>query len=72
MWANDERQRLIHIDVGFACAGVIINKNGIIVKTAPIFKYSIGHTDKWLKNYLEKRGILKSWTISADNYGKKM
>lgn len=41
---------LIQIDTGYACAGIIV-ENGIVVITAPIFKWMKGK--EWVK--------VKSW-----------
>lgn len=34
--------RLVRLDVGYACAGLIVDSRGIITEAAPIFKWAIG------------------------------
>ena len=42
---------LIRIDTGYACAGIIVNEFGVVIKTAPIFS--------WMKG--KKWESIKSW-----------
>lgn len=42
---------LIQIDTGYACAGVIINEQGIVIDAAPIFSWMKGKSIHEVKQW---------------------
>lgn len=53
-------EKTIWINTHYCCAVVFIT-NGIIVDAAPIFYWTIGKNEQWLKQYLTKKKVLISW-----------
>jgi len=47
------QEKLFQIDSGYYCAGIIIKS--IVIKTAPVLHWMIGKTEKFIKNYCEKK-----------------
>lgn len=51
--------KLYQIDTGYACAGVVVNNKGIVIRTAPIFRWMLRKTwnrcRKWPKIKTIKR-----------------
>lgn len=48
-------KKIYRIEMTYMCAGVITNEDGIIIRTAPILKWSFGKhinsVKKWCKNH---------------------
>jgi hypothetical protein len=53
---------LIQITTTYFCAGIIA-KNNIIIKAAPILKWTIGKDVIFVKNYFSKKKVLLKWYI---------
>lgn len=60
-------ETLYHITLPYMCAGVVANQSGMIIKAAPILRWTIGKHISEVKNWvLRKRGvILKGGTIEV-------
>ena len=54
---NVEEMELYWIDTGWACGGVIVNKN-IIVETAPIFSKFMGQSINKLLNWKQVKSYM--------------
>lgn len=44
----------------YACAGVEVDENHVIVKTAPIYKWMRGKKARYCIDYLKERGLYRS------------
>ena len=47
------------VDTGFACAGVVVNEAGIVVETAPIYRWARGKPFDTLKKWRKVKSISK-------------
>jgi len=50
-------KRLYQIDTGYACAGVIVNADNIVIQTAPIFRWMIGKPTSQIKKWKKIKAI---------------
>ena len=51
-------ERIYQIDTGYACAGIIIDKHGIVYDAAPIFLWMIGKSMCEIKQWKHIRKIM--------------
>ena len=49
--------KLIQIDTGYACAGIFVSSNEIVLDTAPVFKWMIGKKLEDIKKWKKIKGI---------------
>jgi hypothetical protein len=52
--------QLWQIDVGYACAGIEVNENNKVQRTAPIFKWMTGKSISEIQHWVQrKNGTLR-------------
>jgi hypothetical protein len=55
------KEYLFQIELGYAYAGVVCNKEGIIITAAPILRWSIGKHFRDFKEWKNIKSIHKCW-----------
>ena len=51
------KEKLLQIDSGYYCAGIVIYKDAVI-KAAPIIKWMQGKTEAFVRNYCKRKKFI--------------
>jgi len=44
------------VDAGHFCAGLIVNRYGVVADAAPVLRWTLGHELAWLRGYCARVG----------------